>query len=186
MKEIEVLYSLENDITDVMTKLEQFEHKGAKKTLDIYFVDEKRDDLKPSNGKIYKCFRLRDKNGSAFITYKNDHYDGETWLYSDEHETKVKSFEQAYKIIECLGLKELVKIDNTKHTFVTPNYEIVIEEVKDLGCFLEVELLISDDVTDVAAEKQKIRDFVTELGLNPGEELNSGKPELMLIKQGKI
>jgi predicted adenylyl cyclase CyaB len=159
MKEIEILYALDNDITDVMSKLKHFEYQGAKKTLDIYFVDNKRDDLKPSNGKIYKCFRLRNKNDQAFITYKNDHYDGETWLYSDEHETKAESFDEAYKIIECLGLEELVKIDNTKHTFVTPSYEIVIEEVKELGCFLEVELLVSDDVTDVAGEKQKIRDL---------------------------
>ena len=185
MKEIEILYPLSNDIKDVFTKLEKFEHQGAKNTLDIYYVDEKRSDLKPSNGKIYKCFRLRQKNDQAFITYKNDHYDGETWLYSDEHETAVESFDEACNIVDCLGLTELVRIDNTKHTFITPNYEIVIEEVKDLGNFLEVELLVSDDVTDIESEKQKIRDFVEDLGLNPGEELNSGKPELMLIKQGK-
>lgn len=185
MKEIEVLYQLDNEIKDIFAKLADFENQGAKKTLDVYFVDSKRDDLKPSNGKIYKCFRLRDKNNQAFITYKNDHYDGETWLYSDEHETKVESFDEAYKIVECLGLEELVRIDNTKHTFINDMYEIVIEEVNDLGNFLEVELLVSDDVTDIEGEKQKIRDFVTSLGLNPGTELNSGKPELMLIKQGK-
>lgn len=183
MKEIEILYPLSNDIKDVFTKLDNFDYQGAKNTLDVYFVDEKREDLKPDNGKIYKCFRLRNKSDQAFITYKNDHYNGDIWLYSDEHETKVESFDQAYKIVECLGLEELVRIDNTKHTFVTPDYEIVIEEVKDLGNFLEVELLVSDDVEDIEAEKQKIRDFVNALGLQIGQELNSGKPELMLNKK---
>ena len=42
-------------------------------------------------------------------------------------------------ILDALGFTELVRIDNRKHTFTTDEYEVVLEDVKDLGVFLEVE-----------------------------------------------
>ncbi len=87
--------------------------------------------------------------------------------------------------MEQLGLKELVRIDNEKHTFTTPEYEIVFEDVRSLGYFLEVEKLkqVADD--QVVIVKQNIRNFLAGLRLNLGTELNVGKPELMLAKMKK-
>ena len=86
------------------------------------------------------------------------------------------------QISKHLGLKELVKIDNTKYTYLTNGYEIVLEDVKNLGLFLEVEKLaqVSDD--EIVNTKQEMRDFIKKLGIEIGDELNMGKPELMLRK----
>ena len=82
-----------------------------------------------------------------------------------------------------LGLKILTQIENEKHTFLTDKYEIVFEDVKNLGLFLEVERLSVDDNENIADVKQEIRDFIKNLDIKIKDELNAGKPELMLKKQ---
>ena len=65
-------------------------------------------------------------------------------------------------------------------TYTFKDYEIVIENVKDLGLFLEVEYCTDID-GDVKMEK-KIQEFINSLGINVSEELNIGKPEMYMKK----
>lgn len=169
---------------EALRALECFTTHGIKRTLDVYFTDPLRRDLSPDdNGRLRASFRLREKNGECSIAYKNDYFgDGDEWFYSDEYETGIGDLDIALRIIDRLGLKELVRIDNEKHVFTTPEYEIVFEDVKDLGYFLEVEKLEQVADIEVAATKQGIRKFLAELGLDLGVECNAGKPELMLTK----
>lgn len=181
MREIEVLYKLHDTIDSAKSKLNQFKFIGSKKTLDIYYYDPLRNELKPNeSGKIFQCFRIRSKNGQYSLAYKIDKYNGDEWLYSDEFETVVGSFDSCQEIITNLGLKELIKVDNTKFTYLTDKYEIVLEEVVGLGAFLEVEAKEDDVSVSFELIKDNIRNFVESLGLNIGDEQNSGKPELLL------
>lgn len=77
-------------------------------------------------------------------------------------------------------MKKLVTVDNKKYTFKTADYEIVLEEVEDLGCFIEVEALVDDEKISAEEIKRDIYGFIAGLGLNIDAELNSGKPELLL------
>ena len=184
MKEVEILYKLDDDKENVLNILSQFEYKGEKSTLDVYFYDPLREDLKlDANNRLNKCFRLRKKDSDAYLTYKIDYFDdGNVWLYSDEHEVIVSDYETAEKIIEHLGLKELIRVNNTKYIFINSKYEIILEEVDDLGLFLEVEIVNEDVVTGVNDLKQEIRVFVDELGIKVVNEMNIGKPEALLKK----
>lgn len=83
-------------------------------------------------------------------------------------------------ILESLGFKILTQIENKKYTFLTDKYEIVYEDVKNLGFFLEVERLNVDDNENIADVKKEIRNFIKSLDIKIEEELNAGKPELML------
>lgn len=185
MREIEILVEVFTPKETVLKKLSNFENIGIKQVSDNYFYDPLRVDLKPnSKGNLVRCFRLRKKGDKQFLAYKIDHFDSkEIWTYSDEHETEVSSFEETLKIIEHLGLKPLVTIDNTKHIFITPKYEIVVEEVKNLGLFMEVESLDSSDSRAPEAIKKEIWSFIKSLGIDTSEESTIGKPELMLKKQ---
>jgi len=104
------------------------------------------------------------------------------WSHSDEYETEIGDFTTALEINRHLGFEELVRIDNTKYTYMTPDYEIVLEDVKNLGLFIEVEKLtqVSDD--KVAKTKEEIRSFLKTLNIEYGEEQSAGKPELMMRK----
>lgn len=186
MREIEVLAYLNDDLEKAKEALRTFEYKGSKQTIDTYYFDEKRPELKlNATGKLMQCCRLREKGGKYYVTYKIDNYDGDIWVYSDEYETEVTNLDEMKKIFECLGLKKLVVVDNNKHIYKTPQYEVVLEEVKDLGNFIEIEALYDDKKLTTQTIKDGIYKFMSELVLNVGEELNSGKPELLLNKNNK-
>ncbi len=186
MKEIEILVQVFDDEDRVLKALADFEFVGDKETRDVYYFDPLRDGLKPGeNGRLNACFRLRKKAGKTQITFKNDHFDGDTWLYSDEYETDVGSEKEVVCIIDALGLEELLVINNLKRTYQYKNYVIEFERVDNLGLFLEVEYSTSDDV-DVQGVKREIQSFIDSLGLSVSDELNAGKPELMLRKLAKV
>lgn len=183
MKEIEVLIEVLCSKEQALSELKKFTFQGIKKTIDIYFFDPLRQDLQPkADGRLRNSFRLRQKDGKYFLAYKIDNFKNNDWIYSDEHEVSVGDFDIALSIIKQLGLQELVRVENEKHIFMTPKYEIVLEDVKDLGLFLEVEKLSEVPDNAVADAKQEIRNFIKKLGIKIGNELNAGKPELMLKK----
>jgi len=185
MKEVEILVEVLDKKESALKKLEKFEFMGVKETLDLYFFDPKRSELKPEKGgRLNACFRLRKKDKKAQMTYKIDNFDKNgKWIYSDEDEVEVSDLRIAENIIEHLGLKKLVEIDNKKWTYLTSDLEIVFEEVKDLGLFLEVEKLNVKDDADINVIKKEIWNFIKSLKIKIGEELNAGKPELMMKKK---
>ena len=186
-KEIEVLMEVFGSKSDILKKLSSFKFEGAKKTIDIYFFDPKRKNLKPhKNCRLKECFRIRTKGGKSYLAYKIDHFNQkDIWSHSDEHEIEISNPETTLKIIEHLGFKELVKLENIKHTFSNSKYEIVFEEVKNLGLFLEVEAINTNSNGNIKKTKSDILKLIKSLGIKTGLELNSGKPELLLKKQRK-
>lgn len=187
-KEVEILVEVFDKKEEAIRNLASLKFLGDKKTLDIYFVDPKRDDLKPdNNGQLKNCLRIRNKDEESSVAYKVDHFDKKgIWLYSDEYETIVSDFLKTRDIFEKLGFKELIKIENTKSTFVNEDYEIVLEDVKDLGIFMEVERHNVDDNEDIIEVKEEIWNWIKKLNIKVGLELTMGKPELMLRKKGNI
>lgn len=181
MKEIEILIEVKSNKEEALKALEQFRFEGIKKTLDIYFYDPFRTDLQAdSEGRLNACFRLRQKGGKNTIAYKVDYFEGEEWSHSDEYETEFKDFETMMHIVERLGLRELVRIDNEKHTYMADEYEIVLEDVKGLGLFMEIEKLKEVPDDKVSETKKEIRQFMQNLAIDFGQEQNAGKPELMM------
>ena len=165
MKEIEILVEVFDSIENVKKALRDFNYVGLKHTIDEYYYDPKRDTLKPDvNNNLFHCLRLREKNNTYTITYKDDVFDGDKWL---------------------LGLKRFITIDNKKETYTYKDYEIVIEDVKDLGLFMEVEFCTSDDV-DVKKVKDEIQQFIDSLNIKVSPELNMGKPEMYMKKNNII
>ena len=157
MKEIEILVQVFDDEQTVLEKLSTFTFIGNKRTVDTYYCDPLRPDLQPdASGRLTACFRLRQKDGTNYLTYKTDHFNGDAWLYSDEAETTVEDIHVIQNIVHALGLRELITIDNLKRTYHTENYTIEFEKVVNLGLFLEVEYCTDNDV-DVVQIKQQIQ-----------------------------
>ena len=77
-------------------------------------------------------------------------------------------------------------IENTKSTFVTGKYEIVLEDVKNLGLFMEIERNNVGPKEKIEKIKKEIWNWIKKLDINTSLELTMGKPELMLRKQNKL
>ena len=182
MKEIEILVEVYDDIDKIKNILNKFEYVGLKHTIDEYYYDPKRDILKPDkDNQLSHCLRLRTLNNDYYITYKDDVFENGIWQYSNEYETKIESIEVMNAIFDRLELKKFIVIDNKKEIYKTDKYEIALENVKDLGLFLEVEFCTNDDV-DIKEVKKEIQSFIDELNINVSKELNMGKPEMYMRK----
>lgn len=186
MREIEVLIRCDQNILELQEKLKGSKFKSKSRVIDTYYYDEKRKNLQPGdNLRLNECFRIREKSDSAYMTYKVDKFtENDIWLYSDEFETKIEDAVMAKEIVNKLGLKQLIKIDNEKSVFENELYYIFVEDVVDLGVFVEVELK-NDTDEDIELQKDRIREFINSLNLTNVVELNEGKPELMLKKMEK-
>ena len=182
MKEIEVLVEVYDDASKIKEIFKKFNYVGLKRTIDEYYYDPKRDDLKPDeNNQLNHCLRLRQKNKEYSITYKDDVFDNGKWLYSNEYETIVEDISMMRQIFNRLGLVKFIEIDNNKETYTYNDFEIVLEDVKDLGLFMEVEYCTNEDV-DVKEIKKNIEEFINSLNIKVSSELNMGKPEMYLKK----
>jgi len=120
MKEVEILVQVYEDKKTVLNSLKKFEFKGEKETLDIYYYDPLRDNFQIKNNKYpTEWFRIRQKGEKAFVTYKKDNFNKDIWSYSDETETEIGNFEIGKKIINKLGFKELITIND-----ILPNLKV--------------------------------------------------------------
>jgi len=174
-KEIEILVRLNSPVDKVLADFEyKFKKTKIKNIKDIYYGDLNE-----------RSLRLRlNEDKPAVLCYKKDYYEKGKWIYSDEYETEVSSFKTTEKILNSLGYFELVKVEMVKHCFINKKYEIVIEKVKSLGNFLEVEAIAENEEVDKT--KKEIALFISSLNLDVSEELNEGKAEMMLkIKDKK-
>ncbi len=182
MKEIEILVEVYDDIDHIKDVFKDFKYVGLKRVIDEYYYDPKRDELKPDkDNQLNHCLRLRTKNDDYSITYKDDVFDKGKWLYSNEYETNIDNINMLREIFKRLGLIKFIEIDNSKETYTYNDYEIVIENVKDLGLFMEVEYCTDLDV-DVKEIKKEIQQFIDSLGIKVSKELNMGKPEMYMRK----
>lgn len=183
MKEVEILVEVYEDKNTVLDILKKFNFKWEKETLDIYFFDPLREKFQINDGKYpTEWFRLRKKGQKTFMTYKKDNFKNGTWFYSDEEEIEISDFDIWKNIIEKFDFQELIRIDNKKYIYENELYEIVFEEVKDLWNFLEVEIFNVSNDADIWKIKREIQKFIDNLWINVSEELNMGKPEMMIKK----
>lgn len=184
MKEIEILVIFDNSKKEILDILSKFEYIFEKKIYDTYYEDPLRDTLKPEeNLRINEIFRVRRIEQECLITYKKNYFEGNHWVYSDEYETKAESFEMIEKIVGMLGLQEQIVVHNTRQYYKYGDYEIVFEDVENLGLFLEVEKMAASDFQEVKKVKDEIRQFISSLGLKNWKELDLGKNQLMLRKK---
>lgn len=186
MQEVEILVDFENTKEEVLEILSKFEFIKEKEIYDTYYEDELRPNLKPEeNLRTNELFRVRRIGADCLITYKKNHFKGNRWTYSDEYETKAENYETIEKVIEMLGLKKQIVIHNKRRFYKYNDYEIVFEDVENLGLFIEVERVIEGSNDECMKVKSEIRDFINTLGLKNPRELDLGKNQLMLRKKLK-
>lgn len=167
----------------VLKKLQSAaEFKGEVRQIDHYFNAPHRDFLKPKHPVEY--LRLREINGKGILTYKFIHFDanGEK-SHCDEFETNIEKISQIRKILDVLDFKEFMAIDNKRKKFIfDKDFEIVLDNVKELGHFIEIES--KKFFGSIKETNDKIEQVAEDLGINASTRSQDGYVLAMLKKKG--
>ena len=118
------------------------------------------------------CMRLRDSNGIYTWNMKKA---VSSELDNIEHETEIDNPEEADRIIKLLGFHEEIKVSKARIKCNYKDYEICIDEVEDLGNFIEVEKLIQDDdKTDNKIIEDEMINFLESLNIKKEDRVLKG------------
>ncbi|MEA3515366.1 MAG: class IV adenylate cyclase [Nanoarchaeota archaeon] len=139
--------------------------------IDTYFSKPNREDF------IDKYLRIR----QDLINKKNsiDYHIVRSDTATEEFESDIDNAEVLIHILKGIGMELLCIVDKDRNTFRKDNILIVIDHVKDLGDFIEIEV----DADNEADAEKIIYGIFTELEIN-SDDIISGKgyPDLLLDK----
>ncbi len=119
-------------------------------------------------------FRVRKENNKYIINYKKKHDN-----YVDEYETEINDFDSFSKILNIYGFEETCCIEKTREKYLYQDkYEISFDDVKDLGLFMEIEIVKHTKNKD--EEYQELIALLYELNINLNQISNKHYPEYFI------
>ncbi len=170
-KEIEIKISLEKDQLEILKNWlkENAEYKGEFHQVDQYFNNPK-DSFFKINKKGLKdariFFRVRRADNKNTTCLKYFHYEPENpsrTSHCDEYETKIENPEVITQMYEKLGFEKDIIIDKKRRIYHYKEIEIAMDQVKNLGDFVELEL--KEQVKNVKAAKGELYELLKEIGI---------------------
>ncbi len=192
--EVEFRALLDDDQVKILLeklKSGEVESKGEEKIIDLYFCKNDVKDISEVEMKEVGSYSLRlrekDKNGTKgidlnvkIITSLGDHN------VLDEHETVVESLEESYKILTSIGFKLFLKLKKTRNIFYISAHRMTvnIEYIEDFGFAIEVEIITTLEM--VEESKQKIKNYLSDIGVKPDQMVTKSITYLLMNKIAKF
>ncbi|MEI7652913.1 MAG: class IV adenylate cyclase [bacterium] len=160
--EIEKRFSVKNK----SSLLKKLGHLGkeifANHQVDTYYSPSHRNFLDEKHP--FEWLRLRDDQGKYVFTYKHWYPERvKESTHCDEYESKIENIESFRKILKALDFEEVVVVDKKRTAYTIKNLEVAVDDVKDLGMFLEIE--IKDHYESVEDGIEQIYALAKKLGL---------------------
>lgn len=144
---------------------------------DIIFQKKDRVDDSP-----VARIRIMD-DGNVLFTVKKR---GVNELASQEHEVTISSSGKLEKMLLLLDQEEVVRINKTRVSAKYRDYGICVDDVENLGSFIELETMMSDMETKESEQVQEeMFDFLVSLGILPDDRVTAGYNTLLVAKKGK-
>ena len=172
MREIEVKARVK-DKDDLLAKA---------KALGIYFSEAtSQDDTTYETTMSYhdpgwNIFRIRKQSGKTILTMK---YKASSRSRDNhERETVIGDAGEMADMLQRLGYARGVRIHKHRQIAKHNHLELCLDEVDDLGTFIEVEKLAADDA-DVDAVQESLWQLLLKLGVDPGDRVHKGYDTLM-------
>jgi adenylate cyclase, class 2 len=173
MKEIEV----KTKVRDKDTLLAKLSELGIELSSPVI----QRDRIFFPNGKLpdgiskEPALRIREQNGEYLFTYKKP---DTNHLDKIEFETKIADPEAMANIFEALGFREIARINKTRQKAKYQDYEICVDEIENLGSYVEVEKMVQDG--DANAIQTELFSFLGSLGVSSNDRIYKGYDVLII------
>ena len=144
---------------------------------DIYYNAPHRD-----FGVTDEAVRVRYTNDHAVVTYKGAKIKKFGLKAREELNTAVESGEVFEKMLDRLGFLKTTEVNKWRENFRYSGAAISLDEVDELGTFVEIEILADDEQSEAAALIQRI---AKEIGVS-GEPILASYLELLLSKRSAV
>ena len=169
--EIERKHQLTGDAKELIKQLRElgFELQSNLHEIDTYYSRPNVDFMQ-----TVECLRIRQRDGFAEVTYKPattiaTHTKNDVIIKPETNlPIQPESATAAKQLFANLGMVKLVEVNKYRRSFQSsdfPQATVAIDEIKDAGTFVEVEVLSDDDTSALAM----ISDIETKLGLDSAE-----------------
>jgi adenylate cyclase class 2 len=122
--------------------------------------------------------RIREKNDGRYIFTVKKPVTLKV-LTKVEHETEIKDAKELEQALFLMGYKIANKVIKTRRTAQCGEFEICLDEVEELGSFIEVEKKSNGDVNEV---RKELNIFLSSLGVMPEDEVHKGYDIMALEK----
>ncbi|EOA80088.1 class IV adenylate cyclase [Borreliella burgdorferi] len=149
-----------------------------------FIKEEIKTDIYYSNQK--KIIRIRKLNTlEKIVTFKKKILDNNNTVeISKEIEFKIDSINNFLNLIKELKFKKLYKKIKKSLIYQTNNLNVEINEIKNLGFFLEIEKIINNQ-NDIDLAKKEIDNIINQFGLKENIETRPYSELLSLANQSK-
>jgi adenylate cyclase class 2 len=145
--------------------------------VDTYYDNPSKSFLKMSP--IREWLSVRNRGNKVIINHKLFHFNGQgKSTHSDESELTVQDLDDANRLLGALGFQPLITVNKHRTEAEIDSYLVSVDEVEELGYFVEVEA--TKDVGSVESTYEALKKFAIGLGLDPGDILEKGYPHLLL------
>ena len=169
--EIERKRQLTGNVEELIGRLQNigFEPKNNLREIDTYYSRPDVDFMQ-----TVECLRIRQRDGFVEVTYKPATtaatHTKNNVIIKPETNLPIQPGDAATakQLLTNLGMVRLVEVNKYRRSFQSPDFPqatVAIDEIKDAGTFVEVEVL-SDDETSALA---MINNIEAELDLNSAE-----------------
>ena len=149
------------------------DYKGEKTEIDLYYDHPNIQIL--SGG---RALRVRDAGGKYRLTYKGPKKDDVTTSRA-EIEIGIESAREMIEILNELGFYEICEVKKLRKTYLLKDLIITLDNVSDLGEFIEVEGKASND-DEFEEKKDEIFKLLKKLGLSTEEISQRSYLEMLL------
>ncbi|MFH1671280.1 MAG: class IV adenylate cyclase [Candidatus Portnoybacteria bacterium] len=151
--------------------------------IDEYYIPHHKDFFAQKPHPI-EWLRIRTNPDKTFFEYDKSiekKLDGEQ-EYAEEYETEISNPEEFRKILNFLDFKKVITVDKKREYWDCGKFEVALDNVKELGYFMEVEA--RGDFKDNTEAKEGCLKFLEDLGIEDikTKHIKKGYPALLLEK----
>ena len=181
-REIEVKARVKN-FDQVINKLKDLGCEIPKPIIqdDKIFVDKKYGDY-VSLHIGSNILRIRTVNGDkSYFTLKQS---VKNELDCIEKQTQIQNPQEMLDALNMMGYVNVVSVYKKRQKIKYQDYTICLDQVRNLGNYIEVEKLFNDD-SELDGVQEEIFNFLKTLGINPEDREEHGYDTLIYLSQNK-
>ncbi|MCI8310568.1 MAG: hypothetical protein HFJ45_10610, partial [Clostridia bacterium] len=183
IEDIEVTCEIFEEISNIGRVLENngFHYVEEFTLDDIYLYDSHTKGFAPKGGKITDTLIIRyvNEDDKKIICKKRNYDENGFETSTDKYILRIKDIEEAQRTFNMLGYVQYLKMVDKNYMYESDKYIAYIQEIEDLGTFLELEAK-SKEIT-----AEQLIKYLKGFNLKTGAKFDVRKAEMLYKKVGE-